>query len=118
MLWRAQILQLFQQVRVRSKHLYQYYIYAIEHTWCDVDPLGRSSFHWAAVTTAGPMSCRYLHGIHRQHKQRIQRRRSRWEAHIKQVYGPLSCHTRDSEYKSIEIEDLIGFRPVHVVKML
>ena len=100
MLRRAQILQLSQQVGVRSKHMYQYYIYATEHTWCDVDPLGRSSFRWAAGTIAGPMSCRYLRGIHRQHEhvQRIQRRRSRWEAHIKQVYGPLSCHTMDSDF--------------------
>ena len=64
MLRRAQILQLLQQVGVRSNHMYQYYIYAIEHTWCDVDPLGRSSFRWAAGTNAGPMSCRYLRGIH------------------------------------------------------
>ena len=98
MLRRAQILQLLQQVGVRSNPMYQYYVYAIEHTWCDVDPLGRSSFRWAAGTTAGPMSCRYLRGIHRQHEQRIQRRRSRWEAHIKQVYGPLSSHPMDSEY--------------------
>ena len=100
MLRRAQILQLLQQVRVRSKHMYQYHIYAIEHTWCDVhvDPLGRSPFRWAAGTAAGPMSCRCLRGIHRQHEQRIQRRWSRWEAHIKlQVYGPLSCHPMDSE---------------------
>ena len=99
-------------------HYYAYYIrfYAIEHTWCDVDPLGRSSFRWAAGTTAGPMSCRCLRGIHRQPEHRIQRRRSRWEAHIKQGYGPLSCHPMDSEYKSIEIEDLIGLRPV--VKLL
>ena len=116
MLRRAQILQVCRKVRVCANHMYQYYIYAIEHTWCDVDPLGRSPFRWAAGTTAGPMSCRYLRGIHRQHEQRIQRRRSRWEAHIKQVYGPLSCHPMDSEYKSIEIEDLIGLRPV--VKLL
>ena len=44
-------------------------------------------------TTAGPMSCRYPHGVHRQHEQRIQRRWPRWEAHIKQVYGQPSCHT-------------------------
>ena len=56
----------------------------------------------------------YLRGIHRQHEQRIQTRRSRWEAHIKQVYRPLSCHTMDSGYKSIEIEDLIGLRPVRM----
>ena len=87
---------------------------------------GAMSIRWAvrrsaglrAGTTAGPaaVSCRYLRGIDRQHEERIQRRRSRWEAHIKQVQGPPSCHPMDSEYKSIEIEDLIGLRPV--VKLL
>ena len=87
-------------------HMHHYYINAIEHTGCDVDPLGRSSFRWPAGTTAGPMSCRYLHGTHRQHKPRIQRRRSRLEAKIKQAYGPLSCHPIDFVYISIEIEGL------------
>ena len=31
---------------------------------------------------------------------------------IDEVYGPLSCHPMDSGYKSIEIEDSIGVRPV------
>ena len=104
---------MFTKVGVCSTHMYHYYIYAIEHTWCDVDPLGRSSFRWAAGTPAGPMSCR----IHRQHEQRIQRRRSTSHmGHIKQGYGPLSCHPMDSECKSIAIEDLFGLRPV--VKVL
>ena len=48
------MLQVLTKVSVCSTHMYHYYayIYAIEHvyTWCDVDPLGRSSFRWPTAS--------------------------------------------------------------------
>ena len=48
------MLQVLTKISVCSTHMYHYYayIYAIEHvyTWCDVDPLGRSSFRWPTAS--------------------------------------------------------------------